>query len=495
MTPAPALMVQGTASGVGKSWMVAALCRLFSRHGVHVCPFKAQNMSNNAAVTASGGEVGRAQAVQAVAAGVELDERMNPVLLKPLADTRSEVIVLGRSRPDLSRVPWMERKRLLWDVVRQSLDDLRRECDLVVIEGAGSPAEINLRAGDIVNMAVARAASAPVLLTADIDRGGAFASLLGTWELMDATDRRYVKGFVLNRFRGDAGLLRAAPEELLRRTEIPVVGVVPFVNARLPAEDAAELDWFPDADRASTEVRIAAVHLPHVANFDDLAPLSCAEAVRVEWTRRPQGMTGADAVIIPGTRNTLADLRWMWESGLAEAVRRAASRGVPVLGICGGLQMLGWSVSDTEGIEGGGAMPALGLLDVDTEFEAGKITMRTRARIVEHGDDIGGVQVDGYEIHHGRTTALGEETEVWMVDREDPDRVLGFRRGKVFGTYLHGIFSSDAFRRAWLRDLGVSSESGRGRGSLDEALDLAAEAVEEAIGLERLEAIVGAGAP
>ena len=345
--PSRTLMIQGTSSGAGKSLLTAALCRVYARRGVRVVPFKAQNMSNNAAVTADGGEIGRAQALQARAAGVAPTTAMNPVLLKPLADTRSDVIVRGRRDAALAAVPWRERKAALWEVVCTALAELRADADLVLIEGAGSPAEINLP--DWVNMGVARQADAPVLLVADIDRGGAFAALFGTWALLPEADRARIAGFVLNRFRGDASLLAPAPEILRERTGVPTLGVVPFLRLDLPDEDAASL-----TDRGAGGVTIAAVRLPHVSNFDDLDPLAAERGVRVRWTESAAGLDGCDAIVIPGTRNTTGDLRWMWESGMAAAVRAKAASGTPVAGLCGGYQMLGRSVADPLGLEGGG---------------------------------------------------------------------------------------------------------------------------------------------
>jgi adenosylcobyric acid synthase len=279
--PAPTLMIQGTGSGVGKSLLTSALCRIYARRGLRVLPFKAQNMSNNAAVTAAGGEVARAQALQAQAARVEVDARMNPVLLKPLADMRSDVVVMGRSDPALSALAWHERKARLWPIVVDALASLRAEADLVVIEGAGSPAETNLRHSDIVNMAVARHAGSAVLLVADIDRGGAFAALYGTWALLEPEDRRLIRGFILNRFRGDASLIAPAPKELEGRTGVPTLGVVPFIRHCLPEEDATGL-----ASGGAGSVTIAAVRLPHVANFDDLDPLAADGRLRVRWVDR-----------------------------------------------------------------------------------------------------------------------------------------------------------------------------------------------------------------
>ncbi len=345
---APTLMVQGTSSGAGKSLLVAALCRIYARRGVRVLPFKAQNMSNNAAATVCGGEIGRAQALQARAAGVLPRPEMNPVLLKPLADTRSEVVVLGQRNAALTALPWMERKAALWETVRDALASIRADADLVLIEGAGSPAEINLP--DIVNMRVAREADAPVLLVTDIDRGGAFAHLWGTWALLPPEDRGRIRGFVLNKFRGDASLLAPAPEILRDKTGVPTLGAIPFLRL-----EAARRGCCLRADRGKGDgIRIAAVRLPHLSNFDDLDPLAAEPGVQVRWTDHPEDLQSADAIVLPGTRNTTDDLRWLWESGMGAAIRARAAAGAPVVGLCGGYQMLGSSVADPLGIEGGG---------------------------------------------------------------------------------------------------------------------------------------------
>ncbi|MDZ7778467.1 MAG: cobyric acid synthase [Gemmatimonadota bacterium] len=446
------LMVQGTASGVGKSWLVAGLCRVLRRRGIAVAPFKAQNMSNNAAVTSRGGEVGRAQAVQAEAAGVDVDERMNPVLLKPLADTRSDVVLRGVSRPDLAEIPWTERRSVLWPEVASALDALRGDFDWVVIEGAGSPAEINLADSDIVNMAVARYADAPVILVADIDRGGAFASLVGTWELMRPADRARLRGFVLNRFRGDPALLGDAPEVVRRHTGVETLGVVPWVSARLPDEDAAVIE------RASegADGTVAVVRLPRIANFDDVLPLERMPGVGVRWADRPEALDGAAAIVLPGSRNVVADLDWLHASGLGGAIRERAGAGVPVLGLCGGLQMLGRTVEDPEGIEGGAtraggsARQGLGLLPVSTVLEGTKTVRRVTARWSGPSGRIG--VLSGYEIHHGRTRS---GSPAFVHDEDDPERELGYRSGRVWGTYVHGCLSDPAFRNAWLALAGL----------------------------------------
>jgi adenosylcobyric acid synthase len=481
--PARTLMIQGTSSGAGKSLLTAALCRIYARRGVRVLPFKAQNMSNNAAVTADGGEIGRAQALQARAAGVAPTTAMNPVLLKPLADTRSDVIVRGRRDAALAAIPWRERKAVLWDVVCAALAELRADADLVLIEGAGSPAEINLP--DWVNMGVAREADAPVLLVADIDRGGAFAALFGTWALLPEADRARIAGFVLNRFRGDASLLAPAPEVLRERTGVPTLGVVPFLRLDLPDEDAASL-----TDRGAGEVTVAAIRLPHVSNFDDLDPLAAEPGVRVRWTESAAGLEGCDAIVIPGTRNTTADLRWMWESGVAAAVRARAAAGAPVVGLCGGYQILGRAVADPLGLEGGGEVAGLALLDVRTELAEAKTTRLAVASWTGGGAfaALRGGTVSGYEIHHGRTD-LGAAAEPLMSIQGEP---AGAARGAVWGCYLHGAFGDDALRGAWLASLraGTTSDT-RWEAHLDAELDRLADAVETSLDMEAVDRMIG----
>jgi len=479
------LMIQGTSSGAGKSLLTAALCRVYARRGVRVLPFKAQNMSNNAAVTADGDEIGRAQALQARAARVEPTTAMNPVLLKPLADTRSDVIVRGRRDPRLAEIPWRERKAALWEVVCGALAELRADAELVLIEGAGSPAEINLP--DWVNMGVAREAGAPVLLVADIDRGGAFAALYGTWALLPEEDRARIGGFVLNRFRGDASLLAPAPEILRERTGVPTLGVIPFIRLDLPDEDAASL-----ADRGDGALTVAAVHLPHVANFDDLDPVAAEPGVRVRWTDRPEELDGCAAIVIPGTRNTTGDLRWLWASGMGAAIRARAAAGVPVVGLCGGYQMLGRSVSDPLGLEGGGELAGLALLDVSTELGEAKTTRLATASWVGDGvfGGLRGSTARGYEIHHGRTEAGPGAAPLLTVDGAS----VGTASGAVWGCYLHGIFGDDAMRAAWLGSLRAGTTVARSwEAHLDRELDRLADAVEAALDMDAVDRLIGGG--
>lgn len=450
-----AIMIQGCTSNAGKSYLCAALCRALSDEGLRVAPFKAQNMSNNAGVTPAGLEMGRAQLVQARAARVSPDVRMNPVLLKPEADTRSQVVLLGRAHPDLTALGWRERKAHLWPHVQEALHSLLDEYDVVVIEGAGSPAEVNLRSSDIVNMRVALEARAAVLLACDIDRGGAFAHLLGTWHCLTPGERAHLKGFILNRFRGDPHLLAPAPGWLEGQTGVPTVGVVPRLDIPLPEEDGVALDG-PQATADGGFVALA--RLPRVSNLDEFAPLGPL----ARWVSTSAELEGARAVILPGSKSTAADLAWLRATGLAGAVTRAAQSGVPVLGVCGGLQMLGASVRDPSGVEGGGQVPGLGLLDLHTEFALDKTTRLTTLTDAETG-----LSLSGYEIHHGRTVAGPGVQEL------APGRL--WRSGNVRGTYLHGLLENPAYLERFLGWAGLTPPAELD--SLDARLDAIAARV------------------
>jgi adenosylcobyric acid synthase len=463
-------MVQGCTSHAGKSYLTAALCRLLADEGLRVAPFKAQNMSNNAGVTADGRELGRAQIVQAVAARTAPEARMNPVLVKPEADTRSQVVVLGEVDHEISRLPWRERRASLWPVVRESLHGLMEDYDVVVIEGAGSPAEINLRDGDIVNMAVALEAAAPVLLCCDIDRGGAFAHLLGTWHCLSESERDLLAGFLLNRFRGDASLLAPGPDWLEERTGVPTLGVVPWLDVPLPEEDGVALQC-----AAEGEGRIAIVSLPRIANLDEFAPLGA----HARFVRSAAELEAAAAIVIPGTKSTLSDLEWLRSTGLAGAIVRRAEAGVPVLGICGGLQILGRSVRDPHGVEGGGEAPGLGLLDLVTELQPGKTT-----RLVRVTDSETGAQLDGYEIHHGETVA-GAAAAPTLTGPAGP---VGWRSGNVRASYVHGLLEHAAYRDALLGWAGV--EPVATPESLDARLSAIAGHVRAAVDWPRIRSLV-----
>lgn len=363
---AKALMVQGCTSSAGKSYLTAAICRILANEGVRVAPFKAQNMSNNAGVTKDNLEMGRAQIVQAQACKLEPEVRMNPVLLKPEADTRSQVVVLGKPDFAISKLPWGDRKGHLWQTVKTSLHALLEDFEVVVIEGAGSPAEINLRESDIVNMSVALEVQANVLLVSDIDRGGSFAHLLGTWQCCSSEERALMKGFILNRFRGDANLLSPAPEWLESQTNVPTVGVVPMLKISLPEEDALMLEHL----KQSNSDEVAIVAFPRISNLDEFAPL----ANLARWVRVPTELKDAKAIILPGSKSTNADLEWLRATGLAGAISRAANAGVQILGVCGGMQMLGNLIKDPLELEGTNEVRGLGLLDLETVFEASKVT-------------------------------------------------------------------------------------------------------------------------
>ena len=439
------VMVLGTTSGAGKSWLATALCRWYARRGLRVAPFKAQNMSNNARV-ADGGEIGSAQWFQALAAGATPDVRMNPLLLKPESDTSSQAVVLGRVDEDLSRRPWQGRSLSVWPQVAAALDDLRARHDVVVLEGAGSPAETNLKDGDIANMRSAAHADARCLLVCDIDRGGAFAHLYGTWALLEDHERARIRGFVLNKFRGDASLLAPAPRDLQRLTGIPTVAVLPMWHGHgLPEEDGLPLLSPPRGDGAP-RVRIAVVAYPRISNHDEFQPLAGLSGVELRWARTPAGLERADWIVLPGSKHTSSDLAWLRAQGLDRAIAAHARRGGRVLGICGGLQMLGEALVDPHGIDGNG--PGLGLLPLVTLFEPGKAVRRTEAvfgAVQGAWSALAGVPVRGYEIHHGRTQqhpamAPGHEAMPGLAWQD--------ATGNVLGVYLHGLFEDPRVLRA-----------------------------------------------
>ena len=436
------VMVLGTTSGAGKSWLATALCRWFARQGLRVAPFKAQNMSNNARVVA-GGEIGSAQYFQALAARAEPDVRMNPLLLKPERDTHSQVVLMGQVSPELTALPWRGRSERVWPQIAQALDAVRAENDVVVIEGAGSPAEINLMASDIVNLRVARHADARCLLVTDIDRGGAFAHLYGTWALMPAADRALIAGFVLNKFRGDASLLAPAPQQLQALTGVPTVATLPmWWQHGLPEEDGVFDDRSVAVGGEVTRT-IAVVAYPRISNLDEFQPLKNIAGVRLRWARSPADVAGADWIILPGSKNTSGDLAWLRAQGLDRAVAAHAARGGAVLGICGGLQMLGEALIDPHGVDGNG--PGLGLLPVVTVFAADKTVRHREAKFSSVAGPwaaLSGLSVRGYEIHHGQTAehtamaAAGDRATAVMAD----DLAWQNSAGHVLGLYLHGLF-------------------------------------------------------
>jgi len=492
------LMVQGTASSVGKSLMVAALCRIYARRGLKVAPFKAQNMSNNAAVTADGGEIGRAQALQAAAAGIEPTVEMNPVLLKPASDSSSQVIVLGRPWVTLPAGEFYLNKERLWRVVTASLDRLRETYDLVIIEGAGSAAELNLRQGDIVNMAVAKYANAPVALVGDIDRGGIFAQLLGTLLLLPPEERSLVRWLVVNKFRGDEELFADGIQILVEKSSRPVLGVVPYIHdLRLPEEDAANLD--EPQHVGCGEVMIAVIRLPHIANFDDFDVLASEPGVSVRFVNSPDRLLQESAVVIPGTKSTIFDLEWMRSHGIAKAIKDFLNRGGSVVGICGGYQMLGEAILDPTHVESRkGHVLGLGLLPGVTTFVSSKESHLAEAVVRKEAPGwaggLAGQRVRGYEIHSGRTFGDTPWLTIVRRGRNEVDQMDGGmnRGGRVWGTYLHGIFGNVALRRAWLRSLGWVGGDTPGY-SLEAELDRLAEHFEEHLNMQMLDSVLRGG--
>ncbi len=452
-------MIQGTTSSAGKSVMVTALCRIFKQDGYRVAPFKAQNMALNSYVTASGGEIGRAQVVQAEAAGIAPTVDMNPVLLKPTTDTGCQVIVMGKVARTISARDYYQYTPDLLKTVAEALERLRSAYDIVVIEGAGSPAEINLKDREIANMRVAKMAASPVLLVGDIDRGGVYASLVGTMELLDEDERALVKGFIINKFRGDVTLIKSANDFLEKRTGKPVLGVVPFFrDIRIAQEDSVYLDERQDARRGDLD--IAVIRLPHISNYDDFDPFEDAGCA-VRFITRSSELGSPHLIILPGTKSTVADLAHLRHLGLADEILRKAKNGTPVVGICGGYQMLGQKILDPHQAESSETETAgLSLLDVTTEFSREKSTRQVRARVIAEAGLLAGTkgqEVAGYEIHMGQTRC-GEKTCAFQIiatpgsPADYTDGVLN-PGGTVIGTYLHGLFHNDNFRRTFITNL------------------------------------------
>jgi adenosylcobyric acid synthase len=481
-------MVQGATSSAGKSFLVAGLCRLYARRGLRVAPFKSQNMALNSAVTPGGAEIGRAQATQAEAAGVTAEAAMNPILLKAEGDSTCQVVVMGRSEGSVTAVAYREMREELWPRVAAALAGLRRRFDLVVIEGAGSPAEVNLRDGEIVNMRVAEEARAPVLLVADIERGGVFAALLGTLDLLPPADRARVRALVVNRFRGDPSLFAPGVDFLEARSGVPVLGVVPHLDVRLPAEDSLDLDRLAGGDGA---IDIAVAHLGRISNFDELEPLAGEPGVRVRLCSRSEEVGRPDLIILPGTKTTALDLGRLRASGMAGAVLDARRRGSAVLGICGGYQMLGREIRDPGAVEGGEA-PGLGLLPVVTVFQPRKLTARRDARVRASGGLLGrcaGLRVSGYEIHMGRVSGEARSP----LDLDGREEGCASDDGWVVGTSVHGLLADAAFRR------GVVEALAERRGAVPpppaaappDPFDRLAGALESSLDVAMLDRIVG----
>ena len=430
---AKCIMVQGTMSGAGKSLLVTALCRIFLQDGWRVAPFKSQNMALNSYVTPDGLEMGRAQAAQAEAAGLACDVRMNPILLKPSSDMGSQLIVNGEVRGHYAARDYFRMKRSLIPDILAAYNSLAAENDIIVIEGAGSPAEINLRADDIVNMGLAELVDAPVMLVGDIDRGGVFAQLYGTVALLQPAERKRIVGTIINKFRGDASLLEPGLRQLEALTGVPVLGVVPYTNADIDDEDSLSPRLRQTA--AEKAIDIAVIRLPHISNFTDFSPLEEHPALGVRYVSEASMLGRPDLIILPGTKSTIPDLLWLRETGLADAVKARAGE-TPILGVCGGYQMLGQALRDPGGVEQKGSFEGLGLLPCETEFSGQKTrTRRTAAAVAE---PFSGAALEGYEIHMGRTETNGALPFCRFSDGSADGAV----QGNVFGTYLHGLFDT-----------------------------------------------------
>lgn len=486
MSRAKRIMIQGTMSGAGKSLLCAALCRIFAQDGYRVAPFKSQNMALNSYVTRDGLEMGRAQVVQAQAAGVEPDVRMNPILLKPSSDTGSQVIVLGEVQGQMPASEYFRYKRRLFPEVLSAFDSLAAENDIIVIEGAGSPAEINLRADDIVNMGLALRVNAPVLLAGDIDRGGVFAQLYGTVALLQPEEQQRIVGLIINKFRGDLDILRPGLSMLEEKTGKPVLGVVPYLRVDIDDEDS--LAPRLEQEAAHKPLDAAVIRLPRISNFTDFAPLDEHPQIGVRYVDEVRKLGNPDLVILPGTKSTLTDLLWLRQNGLETAIQKLAAAGTPVLGVCGGYQMLGEIIHDPEGVEHGtgGSLRGMGLLPVETTFLPEKSRTRVRADVL--AGQLAGAKLDGYEIHMGRTEVRGEPFCVLDNGRHD-----GCAQGSVWGTYLHGLFDSGELVHKLAavlcerKGLRVETAKAVSHAAYQQAqLDLLADGVRQALDMEKI---------
>lgn len=447
------LAVLGTSSNSGKSWLATALCAWLVRQGIRVAPFKAQNMSNNACATLEGGEIGRAQAAQAEACGLRPEPAMNPVLLKPSGALGSQVVLMGQATGHLPARDYYQRVEEFWQVAATALDSWRERCSVLVMEGAGSPVELNLMDRDIANLRPVRYTNGRWILVADIERGGVFAQIAGTWALLPQADRDSCLGVVVNKFRGDLSLFADAAEHLRQHVGWPLLGTLPYASDLRPDDEDSLSD---DAASFGEGPTIAWVRFPSVANTSDAQPWRLDRGVRTEWTDSPDTLRRAAAIVLPGSKNTLSDLAWLRATGLADAVLDAAARGIPVLGICGGYQILGHSLSDTGGVAGSdGVVQGLGLLPVDTIYSTEKLVTPRRVSFE-------GCSWECYEIHMGRTSLRGEAQRLpWALDSSPEGE--GCVNGAVWGTYLHGVFDAPSTRAAFAQQAGITGFSSSGR--------------------------------
>ncbi len=446
---AKAIMIQGTMSNAGKSLVSAALCRIFRQDGYRCAPFKAQNMALNSFVTSDGLEMGRAQVMQAEAAGIEPSVLMNPVLLKPSSDTGSQVIVMGEVMGDMSAADYFRRKKELVPVIMNAYNELAADCDIIVIEGAGSPAELNLAADDIVNMGMARRAKSPVLLVGDIDRGGIFAQLLGTLMLLEKEEQSMVRGLIVNKFRGDKEIFKSGTDILEQRSGKPVAGVIPYIDCDIDDEDSLSERLIHNSKDCLIE--IAVIRLPRISNFTDFDVFSRFSGVSVRYITKAGQLKCPDMIIIPGTKSTVSDMKWLRESGIEAEIKSLADSGIPVWGICGGYQILGNYLSDINNCEGGDSVKGMGLLNSETVFESQKIRTRTKGRFSAVGgifSSLNGTEFYGYEIHNGRTIHSG--ADMLTMENGSGD---GATSGNIYGCYVHGIFDNSEVADKIIRSL------------------------------------------
>lgn len=493
------LMIQGTMSNVGKSLITAALCRIFMRDGLRVAPFKSQNMALNSFVTPDGFEIGRAQAMQAEAAGKDADVRMNPILLKPMWDSMSQVILNGEPYKNMNSADYYAAKKNFIPHILEAYESLAAENDAIIIEGAGSPAEINLNDNDIVNMGLAEMLRAPVILTADIDRGGVFASLFGTVALLPKY-KNYFKGSIINKFRGDISLLAPALDGFAKTLGFPFLGVVPYLSVDIDDEDSLACG-FNENKSKDCDVDIAVIKLPRISNFTDMQALSAFSGVSVRYVSKKGRLAGADLIIIPGTKNTLGDLRFLKESGIFEDIKTAAGRGVPVIGLCGGYQMMGKIIFDPDGVEGGGTEAGFGFFNSETVFSDDKRRTRVKGKfkgIDGFFDFLNDISFVGYEIHMGKTKGVLDE--IIKLNEPSTGGTLGEAKGNFFGTYVHGVFDEHATSQALIgaickaKKLPLKTAQALSRKAQKEAeYDELANAVKAALDMDKIYAILEKG--
>lgn len=495
------IMVLGTMSNVGKSYLTAALCRIFHQDGFTVAPFKAQNMALNSGITSNGLEMGRAQIMQAEACGIEPDVRMNPILLKPTSDVGSQVIVNGEVVENLRAVQYYARKKQWIPEIEKSFHSLSDEFDIVVLEGAGSPAEINLKQDDIVNMNMAKMADAPVVLVGDIDCGGVFAQLVGTVQLLEEGERARIKGLIINKFRGDVSILEPGLKQLEDILHIPVLGVIPYLHLDIDEEDSLSRRLQVDESTClEGSVTIAVIRFPHISNFTDFMPLEAEAGVNLYYVTDIKSFGNPDCVIIPGSKNTMADLEWMRKNGLEATVKKYVANGGLVFGICGGYQMLGTKLTDPAHVEQGGEMRGMELLPLVTVFTEEKHREQISGQVrVECGEKWNQAHVSGYEMHMGvtQTVELSQNDTIGQPFLNLGDHEDGWANENVYGTYLHGLFDSDSFREQFLTQIyekkGISREQSvrNWQEYREQQYDLLAEAVRNSLDMNKIYEIVG----